>query len=343
MHIAAMMVACPLMTFAQQTGSESKVDYTPQVHGTVRGKYEYEPEIEKGRFEVRNARLSVEGKVAPIVSYKAEVDLCDEGEIKMLDAYARITPIKGLKFTIGQMRVPFTIDAHRAPHLQYFANRSFLAKQVGNVRDVGAAVGYSFGSVVPVTLEGGIFNGSGLKDQKDFWTDSYNFSAKASAMFFDQINLTLSAQRAFTGTTRVMMYDAGAYWQRGRWHVESEFLRKFYDRDAFKPVNAIDAFAAYRLPMSDLCKTPGAISAMSFLGRYDYMSDHSKGKANADGVLPVDDPARHRITGGVTLHLGGKKLLCDVRLNYEKYLYANDVVSKISERDKAVVEVMVRF
>ena len=32
----------------------------------------------------------------------------------------------------------FTIDAHRSPHLQYFANRSFIAKQVGNVRDVGA-------------------------------------------------------------------------------------------------------------------------------------------------------------------------------------------------------------
>ncbi len=43
------------------------------------------------------------------------------------------------------MRVPFTIDAHRSPHLQYFANRSFIAKQVGNVRDVGAVIGWKFG------------------------------------------------------------------------------------------------------------------------------------------------------------------------------------------------------
>ena len=33
--------------------------YRPEIHGTVRAKYEYEPQIEKGRFEVRNARLSV--------------------------------------------------------------------------------------------------------------------------------------------------------------------------------------------------------------------------------------------------------------------------------------------
>lgn len=109
----------------------SESPYMPEIHGTVRAKYEYQPQIEKGRFEVRNARLSVEGRVVPIVRYKAEIDLSDEGAIKMLDAYVRLQPDNRFKFTIGQMRVPFTIDAHRSPHLQYFANRSFIAKQVG--------------------------------------------------------------------------------------------------------------------------------------------------------------------------------------------------------------------
>lgn len=40
------------------------------------------PGIGKGRFEVRNARLSVEGKVVPSVMYKAEIDLSDEGAIR---------------------------------------------------------------------------------------------------------------------------------------------------------------------------------------------------------------------------------------------------------------------
>ena len=51
------------------------------------------------RFEVRNARISITGNVLPIVAYKAEIDLSDEGQIKMLDAYARLFPIKDLTVT----------------------------------------------------------------------------------------------------------------------------------------------------------------------------------------------------------------------------------------------------
>lgn len=102
-----------------------------------------------------------------LVAYKAEIDLSDEGSIKMLDAYARVFPMKDLNFTIGQMRVPFTIDAHRSPHQQYFANRSFIAKQVGNVRDVGFTTAYKHTSGFPFILEAGLFNGSGLTNQKN--------------------------------------------------------------------------------------------------------------------------------------------------------------------------------
>ena len=143
-----------------------KNDYIPEIHGTIRAKYEYQPEIDASRFEVRNARFSLTGNVHPAVAYKAEIDLSNEGNIKMLDAYTRLFPIKSLNFTIGQMRVPFTIDAHRSPHQQYFANRSFIAKQVGNVRDVGATVCYQLKEVFPFIIEAGVFNGTGLTNQK---------------------------------------------------------------------------------------------------------------------------------------------------------------------------------
>ena len=156
---------------------EKKTEFTPEIHGTVRSKYEYQTEEGEGRFEVRNARISITGKVIDTVSYKAEIDLSDEGNIKMLDAYTRITPVKKLNITIGQFRVPFTIDAHRSPHQQYFANRSFIAKQVGNVRDVGASLGYTFKGKTPVILEAGLFNGSGLTNQKNYWTKIVYFSA----------------------------------------------------------------------------------------------------------------------------------------------------------------------
>lgn len=223
---------------ATVTAQEEKSPYLPEIHGTIRAKYEYEPSINKGRFEIRNARLSVEGKIIPIVRYKAEIDLSDEGSIKMLDAYIRIQPKEQLKLTFGQMRVPFTIDAHRSPHLQYFANRSFIAKQVGNVRDVGAAVAWTFAGKAPITLEGGIFNGSGLTNQKNFWTNSYNFSFKAQTLLARQFNITLSCQKANARDVSTMMYDAGAFWDNSRWHIEAEYLRKHYARNSFPAVNA---------------------------------------------------------------------------------------------------------
>lgn len=53
-------------------------DYLPEIHGTIRGKYEYQTETGESRFEVRNARFSVSGNVHPLVAYKAEIDLSDE-------------------------------------------------------------------------------------------------------------------------------------------------------------------------------------------------------------------------------------------------------------------------
>ena len=106
-------------------------------------------------------------------------------------SYTRIKPWKTLQFTIGQERVPFTIDAHRSPHQQYFANRSFIAKQVGNVRDVGAEIGYTWNVGFPIVVNAGIFNGSGLTNQKDYWTKGVNYSAKAQFLF-PNVNLVLS-------------------------------------------------------------------------------------------------------------------------------------------------------
>ena len=34
-------------------------DYLPEIHGTIRGKYEFQTETNESRFEVRNARFSV--------------------------------------------------------------------------------------------------------------------------------------------------------------------------------------------------------------------------------------------------------------------------------------------
>ena len=315
---------------------ESK-DYLPEIHGTIRGKYEYQTTMGAGRFEVRNARVSVTGNVLPIVAYKAEIDLSDEGSIKMLDAYARLFPAKGLTVTAGQMRVPFTIDAHRSPHQQYFANRSFIAKQVGNVRDVGITLGYTLPTDLPITIEGGLYNGSGLTNQKE-WHKEVNYSAKAQFLFTKGLNLTLSIQSIQPEEIRVQSYDIGAYYESDRFHIEAEYLYKQYSDNAFKDVQAVNTFINYDLPLRKV------FNKMSFLLRYDMMTDQSDAKTTDEetGALVTTDYKRQRLTGGITFSLS-KAFHTDLRLNYEKYFYANSSIAKESEQDKIVLELMVRF
>lgn len=335
--VAVALAACcrPLSSNAQQDNG-----FAPQLHGTLRAKYEYQTDNNIQRFEVRNARISVTGKVVDKVAYKAEIDLCDEGVIKMLDAYTRVTPWKRLELTLGQMRVPFTIDAHRSPHQQYFANRSFIAKQVGNVRDVGFMAGYTFQAAFPVVLSGGVFNGSGLTAQKDYWSKGVNFSAKAQLMLPKGFNVTLSTQKISPNGITVMMYDGGAYYHAHGWHVEGEYLYKHYAHGMFDPVHAVDAFVSYDIPLKNRRLM---VRKVSPLVRYDYMSDHSDGTLNEDATaMKTTDYRRSRLTAGMTLSLG-LSFVSDIRINYENYFYRHGAMPKISEDDKVVIELMTRF
>ncbi len=342
MTAAALLSLTVAAAMAQASEGET-FDRKVKIGGTLRSKFEYQTEEGEGRFEVRTARINVAGKVAPAVSYKAEVDLCDEGKIKMLDAYTRITPWKTLQFTIGQERVPFTIDAHRSPHQQYFANRSFIAKQVGNVRDVGAEVGYTWNVGFPVVLNAGVFNGSGLTDQKDFWTKGINYSAKLQFLM-PNVNLVLSTQKVKPSDVTVNMYDAGITFHRGGFIAEAEYLYKHYSKNAFHDVHAFDSFVSYDIPTRG---RKNLIRKVSPLARYDFMSDHSDGtRYNATdtdpGALKVNDYKRHRATAGVTLSLA-KPFVSDIRINYEKYFYRSGAVAKTSEKDKVVVEFVTKF
>lgn len=284
-----------------------------EFHSTVRARYEWMMGTGESRFGVRNARMSVAGKVAPVAGYKAEADFSDKGEIKILDVYVSLYPAEGLGLRMGHMRVPFTIDAHRSPHTQYFADRSFIAKE--SVRDMGAVVEWRSGWRVPLTLEGGVFNGPG--------PGSLDFALKAQVVPARGWTLSGGCRKGSEGDVRAMFYSAGGFWDDGRWHVEAEYLRKNYRHRAFAPVDAVDVFGVYRLPLKKV------FTGISFVGRYDWIG--------ADGGAETE--ARHRLTGGVTLSLGRAPLQADIRLNYEQSLNPRTP----SDRSKAVVELVARF
>lgn len=326
---------------------ETKWEHMPKIHGILRGKYEYEPELNASRFEVRNARLSAEGSLTLRSAYKLEVDLCDESSIKMKDAWVRITPWSTLRFTVGQQRMPFSIDAHRNPSAQYFANRSFIAKQVGDMRDVGFQAGYDFlsqeGRQVLV-LDAGLFNGSNLDNQKSAWFSSPAYSARIQYFPCRGLALVPSVQHQQIAERQAAYtsLDMGAWFERAGWHVEAEYLHKMYANDAFTDCRAVNSMALYK---QRLRKQKSFVESISYLGRYDYMQAHSSGKSGLaeDGKhLVQTDAERHRMTLGVTLAVCNRYFPTDIRFNYEKYWYPHGG-AKESERDKLVCEVMIKF
>jgi len=237
------IILVAFLTFAFAAAANAQTQYLTQIHGILRGKFEYQTGMEKGRFEVRNARLSASGKLPLRSEYKLEVDLCDESSIKMKDAWVRLNPWKTLRLTVGQQRMPFSIDAHRNPSAQY--------------------------------------------------------------------------------------------------------LHKFYAKDAFSDCSAVDVMVIYK---HKLKSEKSFVESISFLGRYDWMQDHSSGKSGftkdssgtTTSVLALTDAERHRMTLGTTLHIRNPYFPTDLRVNYEKYWYPHGR-AKESEQDKVVCELMIKF
>lgn len=314
---------------------ESTTSYMPQIHGTVRARYELEPERMNSRFQVRNARVSVSGNVSPMIDYYVQADFCDRGSFKMLDAWAGLRPTEWLKIQAGQQRMPFSVDATRGPHALYFANRSFIGKQVGNVRAVGLKVRTTLPNTTAY-LEAGIFNTHGLTDHVT-WDRTFNYSAKAGYVLHN-VKAEIGAESVRPDSIRANLLDFSLSWNCGRWMVEGEYTSKHFVHGRLRTCHAYNIMTDYHMPL----KTD-MFNRLSFQGRFDGMTDHSSGKRNSDGDLYYTDRARNRITIGSTLSYIKSSIRADLRVNYEKYFYHHGFDAPDGDRDKITVEFVVRF
>lgn len=328
------LFAMPLALLGQEAENFS---LTPEIHGTLRGRYEFETEQGEGRFQVRNARVSLNGKVAPIIDYYVQVDACDKGEMKFLDAWGRISFTKEFKLQVGQFRKPFGVDAFRNPANLYFANRSFIGKQVGTMRGVGGKVIYN-SLRLPLVIEAGIFNASTADDHTTYSKD-VSFSSRA---LYTIGNITLSGgyQTIKPYETRMNFADANVMWHFGRWHIEGEYVYKHYNFDVYKDCHAYNFFTCYTMPVKF-----SVFSQLALLARWDGTTDHSDSKTFDETLqsLTTTEQARNRITAGCTLKYKYKTVRCDIRMNYEKYFYHTGVTATQGNRDKILAELVIIF
>ena len=321
---------------------ESQVDLTPHIHGAFRARWEGAFGGGDGsRFQVRNARVTLSGSVAPTISYFVQTDLCDRGKMKILDAWGRLGLVKGLSLQAGQFREPFGTDCFRGPANYIFANRSFLGKYMCNVRAVGAKLSWTapLGERRTIALDGGAFNPTSMADH-DVWVKTLSYAAKG-VLTLNNVKVATGFQTIVPDSVRTNLWGASLTWQSGRWTLEGEYMHKHYVHRASRPAHSWVVWGDYALPVK-----VGVFNRASLEARWDGITSHSSGSRNAEGVLTINHPARQRITVGGTLSYVYKSVRCDIRLDYERYFShsrSNPAMLAAGDTDKLLAELVICF
>ena len=311
---------------------EKEFSYVPVFHGAIRSRWELNTQNGDNRFQVRNARLSLEGKVASSISYFIQTDLCDQGSMKILDAWGKFGIIDGLYVQAGQFRMPFGVEPFRAPANYIFANRSFMGKQMMNYRAVGGKVGYTLPKT-PLTIEAGMFNPTSIGNHA-VWNRTVAYSGKLTYTLPDGFSLSAGYASIKPNDKRANLIDACLIWQNKNWLVQGEYMFEHYTKNVYDDAHSYVVFADWHKPVN--C---GVFNQWSIQARLDGMTDHYQLTTGKDDV---HDQGRQRVTIGSTLTYKYKMVHADVRLNYEKY-FAWDFGKMPGDLDRLVAEIVVRF
>ena len=330
-----MLMQCIAAAAADTTATYKK--YVPEVHATLRARYELATESGDARFQVRNARVNLNGYVTDFLSYFMRVDFCDRGKISVLDAFATVSPSSRLRVMLGQMRVPLSVDASRAVNQYWFANRAFPGKDMWSSRKVGLKARYGFDiGKAPAYVEGGVFSSASTASQNT-WSKSYTFGAIGVVTLGDFIP-EVGFQSNEVSHVRVSNWDASLTWHHGPWEAEAEILYKHYAHDAAQSVKAYNIMARRFFPL----KSRWA-NRLSLDLRFDGMTDNCDGTTDDEGALVVTKAARKRLTVGSTLAYFRLPVKAHLRLNYEQYFYGTSHVAAPADGNKLVLELMLHF
>lgn len=308
---------------------EAAVNYVPQVHGVIRPRWEIDTRSGDQRFRVRNTRLSVGGYVAPSIDYFVQAEFSDDDHLMLLDAYGRFRIVKGLTVQGGQFRMPFGVESFRAPDNYFFANRSFMGKQMMNYRALGAKVSYAIPST-PLTLEAGAFNTVSLHNGAAY-SRQIAGAAKAVVALPEGFKLTGGWASIKPDVTRSNLADVCLQWSNSNVLAVAEYMYQHYCHNKYKDAHSYVAFVDWHKSVKW-----GAFNRWSVQVRFDGLTDQYQLTTGKETF----NFERNRATIGSTLTYTYKALHADVRLNYEKYFdwKGGDAVS-----DCFVTEIVVRF
>jgi len=186
-----LLVIC-LITFggiskAKENDEEFKVlsAQSLELSGYTKAGYTYGDNRKEG-FRIKQARVKLKGDILKNINYKLQIDAVLTPIL--LDAQIEISLVHHTKLTVGQFKVPFSLENLTSSSDLDTINRSQTVEKLCPGRDIGAK-----GRDIGVTISGefsrikyilGVFNGSGINktdfnDQKDivgrvaFYLDSF--------------------------------------------------------------------------------------------------------------------------------------------------------------------------
>jgi hypothetical protein len=300
--------------------------YIPDIEGIVKVKVEYDLDNSLIRFEVRNARFGVSGKINDFMSYKAQIDINDEGKSKMLDAYIRLTPVSNLDIYLGQRKLPFSSDYLRNPIENIFANRSFLTKYINEgMRDIGLFIDYKIPTDIPLEIFLGAGNGSGGNNPQ--WIRKPDVMGRLIAGPLKGLRL---AGNLFFGEKEfrddISMTGAEVRYSTGQFFIESEYIRRNWT-DTLSLRQHDDGI--YIHSYYNFTTENKVFRLITPTARWDLI-----GKS----VLGSEIDA-NRLTLGVNFGFEAKQFYSELRLNYENYFKSSLPV----HTDKFTIELVGRF
>lgn len=331
--LAALLALSSSVVAAEENRSNDDLwKYVPTFSGTFRTFYRLSTATGKSHFEVANARLIAGGYVMPKLDYRIQVDFCDNGKIKILDAYARVLPAPGLALMAGQMRVPLSVEATRDPSLYYFADAA-LTNKFGNLRSVGVKAGYTVPRT-PLYFEGGVFNSSDMLDHKQ-WNSALTYSIKANCPTPAGLRPEIGFMSRVPGGdqigVRVNMLNASLSWKYAGFFIEGEYIYRHYTGKAHDNAHAWDIFVNY-----DFNVNWPLANVLSMQARFDGITDASSGM-RSNGILLTDIYGCRRLTAGVTATKRINKTWTSFRINFEQYFYGHSAAQPLPTDNNQLV------
>ncbi len=140
-------------------------------YSQIRGQFLFDT-TKATSFDLRRIRLNLQGNITPKILYRLQLDFA--GSPKIVDGYFQYTYKPFLKITVGQYKIPFSLENITSSSLMYSINRSQVVEglvargkdPIGNQngRDIGLQVSGQFlqnkRSVFEYAVE--LVNGNGI-------------------------------------------------------------------------------------------------------------------------------------------------------------------------------------